>query len=161
MIYFVKYDTHKNKIHLCIRSKDFCRNVMQQNTFISYNIGPAGPPQFVFAVVNVYRDTILAWHATIGISCGLYTSVPVYLYTPTRNTFLSHLYSKNNNNSVKIHTPETRGPWALMICWKTNLGIDQSSRSCTCTLSLPTPWGSKLSLFSLYGEWFLRYGPIF
>ena len=57
--------------------------------------------------------------------------------------------------------------------WAWNLAIGQSTRSCTYTLfwpkyqklhiySLSTPCReSKLSLFSLYEQWFLRYGPIF
>ncbi len=40
-----------------------------------------------------------------------------------------------------------------------NLTIGQSARSCTYILFLPQ--GSKVSLFSLYGQWFPRYGPIF
>ncbi len=47
----------------------------------------------------------------------------------------------------------TRGPWALTFCLRTNLAIDLSSRSCTYTLFL--------SLFSLSGQCFLRYGLIF
>ncbi len=42
--------------------------------------------------------------------------------------------------------------------WAWNLAIGQSARSCTYSLS--TPEGSKLSLFSLYGQHFLRYGMI-
>ncbi len=37
--------------------------------------------------------------------------------------------------------------------------VAQSARSCTYTLFLPK--GSKLSLFSLYGQQFPRYMPIF
>ncbi len=53
---------------------------MQQKSLVSYNIGLAGHPQFVFAVVNVYRDTtILVWHdaiyRTYYISCGMYLGI--------------------------------------------------------------------------------------
>ncbi len=54
---------------------------------------------------------------------------------------------------------ETRGPWALTSCLRTNLVICQSSRSCTYTPFLPQ--GLKLSLFSLYEQQFPRYLPIF
>ena len=42
---------------------------------------------------------------------------------------------------------------------RTNLAIGQSSRSCTKMSSYPI--GSRLSLFSLYGQRFPRYGLIF
>ncbi len=49
----------------------------------------------------------------------------------------------------------TRGPWALKLCLRTNLAIDQSSRSYTYTLFYyPRGWGAKLSLSSLYGQRF-------
>ena len=42
------------------------------------------------------------------------------------------------------------------------LAIGQSSRSCTYRVYfLSTPMGAKFSLFSLYGQQFLRYWPIF
>ena len=53
----------------------------------------------------------------------------------------------------------TRGPLAFTICLRTKLAICQSSRSCTYTPFLPQR--SKLSLFSLYEQQFLRYVPIF
>ncbi len=63
--------------------------VTQQKSLVCYNIGFAGYPQFVLAVGNVYHyTTILVWHDTIGISCGLYLDIhrcicysgaPVYL----------------------------------------------------------------------------------
>ena len=40
-----------------------------------------------------------------------------------------------------------------------NLTSGQSARSCKYTLF--PPWGSKFSLFLLYGQRFMRYGPIF
>ncbi len=43
--------------------------------------------------------------------------------------------------------------------WIWNLAIDQSSRSCKYTLFLPRE--SKLSLFLLYGQLFLRYWAFF
>ncbi len=43
--------------------------------------------------------------------------------------------------------------------WAWSLTIGKSSRSCTYTLFLPN--GSKLSLFSLYGQRFPRYRSIF
>ena len=71
MIQFVRYDSHK--IRPCLRRKHFRSYVMQQKNLVSYNIGLAGHPRVVFAVVNVYRDTtILVWHDAICISCGLY-----------------------------------------------------------------------------------------
>ncbi len=73
-IQFARYDTHK--IRLCLRHKHFHRYVMQQKSLVSYNIGLTGHPQFVFAMVNVYRDTtILVWHDTICISCSLYLGI--------------------------------------------------------------------------------------
>ncbi len=55
----------------------------------------------------------------------------------------------------------TRGPWALTLCLRTNMAIGQSSEVVhTLSLSL-YPQGLKLSLFSLYGQRFLRYRPIF
>ncbi len=49
---------------------------MQQKSLVSYNFGLAGHPRFVFAVVNVYlATTILVWHGTICISCGLYLGI--------------------------------------------------------------------------------------
>ena len=45
--------------------------------------------------------------------------------------------------------------------WAWNLASGQSYRSCTYTLYLVYPRGWKLSLFSLYGQQFARYGPIF
>ncbi len=56
---------------------------------------------------------------------------------------------------------QTRGPWALRLCLRTNVAIGKSSRCCTYTLFLPL-WGSTLSLISLYMDsGFPRYRPIF
>ncbi len=43
--------------------------------------------------------------------------------------------------------------------WAWNPKCEERSQSCICTLFLAQ--GSKLSLFSLYGHPFSRYGPIF
>ena len=62
----------------------------------------------------------------------------------------------------RTYTPmveQTRGPWALTLCLRTNLAIGQSSRSYTYTAFLPQ--GSNLSLFSLYEQQFPRYVAIF
>ncbi len=49
----------------------------------------------------------------------------------------------------------TRGPWAWTFCLRTHLAIEQvPGRYCTYTFS--TPGGSKLSLFSLYQQWFRK-----
>ncbi len=45
-------------------------------------------------------------------------------------------------------------------CWTRNLGIDNSSRSCTNTLFLP-PRGRNRAYFSPDEQWFLRYWLIF
>ena len=60
-----------------------------------------------------------------------------------------------------LHHLSTTGLWALTLCLRTNLAICQSSRICTYTSTSFLPQGSKLSLFSLYEQRFLRYVPIF
>ena len=58
----------------------------RQKSLVCYNMGLAGHPQFVFAVMDAYRDTtILDWHDTIHVSRDLYlyTCTPVHLYTPS------------------------------------------------------------------------------
>ena len=53
---------------------------------------------------------------------------------------------------------KTRGPWALMLCLRTNLAIGKRSSSCTYTVFYPRV--STLSLFSLYGQQFPKYRQI-
>ncbi len=80
----------------------------------------------------------------------------------------------------------TRVPWALTLCLRSNLAIDQSSRqiwadfqNCyICSVTVHETWplakvpevaciisfypkGAKLGLFSLYGQRLLRYEQIF
>ncbi len=55
---------------------------MEEKSLVRYIIEPAGNPWFVFALVNVCRDTmILDLHNTIGISCGLYLGIHRCIFT--------------------------------------------------------------------------------
>ncbi len=55
---------------------------------------------------------------------------------------------------------EITGPWAWMLCLRTNLRGHWARFHKLYIHSLSTP-GAKLSLFSLYGQRFPRYGLIF
>ncbi len=61
--------------------------------------------------------------------------------------------------SLRAAVSEIRADFQNCHIWAWNLAIGESSRSCTYTAFLTK--GSKLTLFSLYGQQFPRYGSIF
>ncbi len=73
----------------------------------------------------------------------------LHFYLRGRNWAYFHSMSSNFRNTCQLSNN-----------WAWNLVIDQSARSRTYILSF-YPRGSKLSLCSLYGQWFLRYRTIF
>ncbi len=68
----------------------------------------------------------------------------------------------NTEKSKILHIyklQKTRGPWALTLCLRT--ATWPLGKVPEVAHMPPFPTGSKLSLFSLYRQWFPKYGPDF
>ncbi len=63
-----------------------------------------------------------------------------------------------NSSFLETYENITRGPWALVLCLRTNELGHWPSSEVAHTLSF-YPRGEKLSLFSIHGQRFPRYGP--
>ena len=78
----------------------------------------------------------------------------LHLYSLSTLVSQTSAYFRSSNSGFR-----DTGRFSNCHIWPWNLDIGQNSRSCTDTPFLPI--GSKLSLFSLYGQRFLTSRPIF
>ena len=82
-----------------------------------------------------------------------------FYYPRALGSKLSYFYSTGNCFRDTGRVSELLTGFQNWHIWAWNLAMGQSARYCTYTLFLPK--GSKLRLFSLYGQRFSRYGMIF